>query len=265
MNRKISLILALLLLLVGLGILIYPTLSDYINRKNGSYVIQDLSQQMEKMQEQKLREERTAAEAYNEKCSGIETQTECPSEYGQIMDFGGGVMGYIQIPEIEVNLPVYHGVEEDVLTKGVGHLPQTAFPIGGTGNHAVLSGHTGLPGAALFTDLTELETGDWFYINVLEETLAYQVDQIQVVEPGDSRYLAPVPGEDLCTLVTCTPYGINSHRLLVRGTRVLQQESIPDQPDLLSGGEPSFPPLLAAAGAAAVQILLLMAVVIFRR
>ena len=132
---------------------------------------------------------------------------------------GDGMMGYIEIPEIDIYLPIYHGVSEEVLSKGIGHMPNSAFPIGGEGNHAVLTGHTGLPSAKLFTDLTELEEGDRFYIHILDLVLCYTVDQIKVVLPNEGQDLSIVPGKDYCTLVTCTPYGINSHRLLVRGIR----------------------------------------------
>ena len=132
-------------------------------------------------------------------------------------------MGYIDIPTIDAHLPIYHGTDEEVLAKGVGHVPDTAFPIGGIGNHSVLTGHTGLPSAKIFTDLTELAEGDLFYIHILNETLVYEVDQIQVVLPSQLDNLLPVADRDYCTLVTCTPYGINSHRLLVRGQRTTQQ------------------------------------------
>jgi len=129
-------------------------------------------------------------------------------------------MGYIEIPVIDVYLPVYHGVDESVLSKGVGHISKTAFPIGGVGNHSVLTGHTGLPSAELFTDLVEVQEGDTFYVHIAGETVAYQVDQILVVLPEEVDNILPVPGKDYCTLVTCTPYGVNSHRLLVRGYQV---------------------------------------------
>ena len=130
------------------------------------------------------------------------------------------MMGVLEIPCIEVELPIYHGIAEDVLQKGVGHISQTAFPVGGEGNHTVLSTHRGLPDARLFTDLDELEPGDAFYIRVLGNNLAYEVDQVEVVDPGDVSLLKPEEGKDYVTLLTCTPYGINSHRLLVRGSRV---------------------------------------------
>lgn len=235
MSRKTSFILALLLLLVGLGIMFYPSLSNYVNQRNGSYAIQELHQQMEQVESQQFTEQRRLAEAYNAKLSGInipdafglDGDPALQEEYYDILDFGNGIMGYIEIPEIDVRLPIYHGTGDTVLAKAVGHLPQSAFPIGGEGNHAVLTGHTGLPSAKLFTDLTELEEGDIFYIYILEEILAYEVDQIKVVLPSESQDLLPVAEKDYCTLVTCTPYGVNSHRLLVRGHRVIiEQEEV---------------------------------------
>ena len=136
-------------------------------------------------------------------------------------------MGYLEIPGIDVELSIYHGVSDTVLQKGVGHVPTSALPIGGKGNHCILTGHTGLPSAELFTDLTELAVGDQFELHVLDEVLVYEVDQITVVLPHEVDALGPVRGRDYCTLVTCTPYGINSHRLLVRGIRVLDQEETP--------------------------------------
>lgn len=235
MSRKKSIILALLLLVVGLVVMFYPSLSNYVNQRNGSYAIQELNQQMEQVESARIDEQRRLAEAYNAKISGSDITDVFGSdedsafldEYNEIMDFGNGIMGSIQIPKIDVSLPIYHGTGDAVLAKAVGHLPQSAFPIGGEGNHAVLTGHTGLPSAELFTDLTEMEEGDTFYIHILDETLAYEVDQIKVVLPNESQDLLPVAGKDYCTLVTCTPYGINSHRLLVRGYRVrMEQEEV---------------------------------------
>lgn len=156
------------------------------------------------------------AEAYN--LSLLQGAVET-GEYEQILNISDGIMGYLKIPRIHVSLPIYHGTGEEILRKGVGHLPESAFPIGGKGNHTVLTGHTGLPSARLLTDLRDLEEGDCFYISILGDSLCYRVEKIQVVLPEKADSLIPVPGEDLCTLVTCTPYGINSHRLLVTGKR----------------------------------------------
>lgn len=215
-----------LFLAAGVMILCYPTVSSAVNRRSGSYAIGQWQQDMGALEDGALEAQRLRAQRYNQELlTGGE-----PEGYEECLNLGNGMMGYIRIPRIDVELPIYHGVEEDTLARGVGHLPGTALPIGGPGNHAVLTGHTGLPSARLFTDLTELQEGDRFYIHTLDEVLCYQVDQIQVVLPSEGQALAPQPGKDFCTLVTCTPYGINSHRLLVRGSRVIQEE-------LVSAGE----------------------------
>ena len=200
--------------------MLYPTISNFYNQVTGSYAIQEFKENLADQSEAMLQEQRMMAEAYNAALRGGSDEIECDYEYVDIMDFGNGMMGYIEIPVIDVYLPIYHGVDESVLSKGVGHISKTAFPIGGEGNHSVLSGHTGLPSAELFTDLTEVKEGDEFFIHILGDTVAYESDQILVVLPEEVDNLLPVAGEDYCTLVTCTPYGVNSHRLLVRGHRI---------------------------------------------
>ena len=264
MKQKYKYILILLLLLAGLGILIYPTLSDYVNSLEGSYAIGDLDAQLAHLPDEALSAHRRQAEEYN---TALAAGSQPETDYSSILDFGDGLMGYISIPKIDVYLPIYHDTGEEILAKGVGHMPQSAFPIGGSGNHAVLTGHTGLPSAKLFTDLTELGEGDLFYIHILNETLTYQVDSIQVVLPSEAQGLTPQPGEDLCTLVTCTPYGINSHRLLVRGSRVLEAgESQDAQSDSQTySTRLSVPTVLIAAGAASVILLAALFCTIFKK
>ena len=226
MNRKIRLLTVIALVIAGITVMVYPSLCSYINAIHSSRAIQRLSARLESAGSDTLREQRGLAQEYNRTLSG--------EQYDQILDFGNGIMGCIRIPDIGVELSIYHGVSDTVLQKGAGHLPGSALPIGGAGTHCVLTGHTGLPGAELFTDLTELAVGDQFELHVLDEVLVYQVDQITVVLPHEVEALGPVTGRDYCTLVTCTPYGINSHRLLVRGERVsteaeavLRQEADP--------------------------------------
>lgn len=215
MRKKTSMLLALLLLVAGIAILAYPTVSNYINQKNGSYAIQELQQQIGQAGDNEIAEQLRLAQEYNaELLKGNQ-----PENYEEILNIAGGMMGYIRIPKIEVDLPIYHGISDEVLSKGIGHMPESAFPVGGDGNHTVLTGHTGLPTAELFTHLTELAEGDMFYICILNHTAAYQVDQITVVLPSEAQFPTEME-EDYCTLVTCTPYGVNSHRLLVRGRRV---------------------------------------------
>lgn len=192
----------------------YPSLQVRISQSSADAAIRELQNRLE---DTDIAEQKRLAREYNEKL--LKNAQGAEAEYCQILNISDGIMGSIRIPVIQVELPIYHGVSDEVLAKGIGHMPQSAFPVGGEGNHTVLTGHTGLPGAALFTDLTKVREGDMFYLFVLGETLAYCVDQIKVVLPDEGEELAPVPGKDCCTLVTCTPYGINSHRLLVRGVR----------------------------------------------
>lgn len=232
MGRKWTVLLAVLFLVVGLGVLLYPTVSSAVNRRNGSFAISQMQEQVEHLNDAQLEAELEEARAYNEQLlSGAEIEEEVRMErYEGILNFGNGIMGYIQIPGIDLVLPIYHGVTAEVLDRGVGHLPQSAFPVGGLGNHTVLTGHTGLPSARLFTDLNLMEEGDRFSVSIGNRTGAYQVDQIKVVLPGETDDLSPQPGADYCTLVTCTPYGVNSHRLLVRGVRVEEAKQDAIQP-----------------------------------
>ena len=221
MGRKWLIMVAAAMMVLGLGVLLYPTVSSTVNQLNGSYAIQEFQQQLDGMDDKEKAAELAAAKAYNTmlRTANDSTGDDQTAYYG-ILDFGNGIMGYIHIPEIDVKLPIYHGVSTQVLEKGIGHLPTSSFPIQGEGNHAVLTGHTGLPSASLFTDLHKLQEGDQFQVTVGGTAITYQVDQIKVVLPSETDDLQAVPGEDYCTLVTCTPYGVNSHRLLVRGTRI---------------------------------------------
>lgn len=222
--KYVKMLVPVLLLLIGAAVLAYPPISNYVNQKNSSYALQELDRHLENVEEQEALHQRSLAQAYNARL----LQGEEGEDYASVLDFGNGVMGAVEIPEINVSLPIYHGVSEEVLAKGVGHMPSSAFPIGGEGNHAVLTGHTGLPSAKLFTDLTKLQEGDVFHIRILGESISYRVDQVKVVLPSEGEDLLPQPGKDYCTLLTCTPYGVNSHRLLVRGERVeeAQDEAI---------------------------------------
>ena len=221
MGRKWLMLIAAAMMVLGLGVILYPTVSSAINQLNGSYAIQEFRQQLDTMDDRQIEAELLAAKEYNAMLKAADEYADvCETSYDSILDFGNGIMGYIHIPDINVKLPIYHGVSTEVLEKGVGHLPASSFPIAGEGNHAVLTGHTGLPSASLFTDLQKLQEGDLFQVTVGDTAMNYQVDQIKVVLPNESNDLQAVPGEDYCTLVTCTPYGVNSHRLLVRGSRI---------------------------------------------
>ena len=212
-------------MILGAAIMAYPTVSDWWNSFHSTQAIVSYSKQVENTDVAKLAAMIDAAHAYNEKLKGKENpyamSEEELAEYNSLLDLSGtGLMGYIQIKAINVYIPIYHGTEENVLQIAVGHLDWTALPVGGEGTHAVLSGHRGLPSAKLFTDLDKVREGDRFTVTVLNQTITYEVDQIRIVEPGDIKELSAVPGRDYCTLVTCTPYGINTHRMLVRGHRV---------------------------------------------
>ncbi len=256
-----STILIIVLVVAGLLVMLYPTISNLYNQMTGSYAIQEFKENLADQGQAVLEEQRKMAEAYNASLYGTEG-TKCEYEYEDIMDFGNGMMGYIEIPVIDVYLPVYHSVSESVLSKGVGHIPKTAFPIGGEGNHSVLSGHTGLPSAELLTDLSQVKEGDEFYIHILGGILAYKVDQIQVVLPEEADSLLPTPGMDYCTLVTCTPYGVNSHRLLVRGTRVEYVEEVEETIAVTEESENNT--ILMIVFFAGIVVLLVVLVVIIR-
>lgn len=227
MGKKWAVWIAAGMLMLGLTVLLYPAVSNAVNRQHGSYAIQELREQMNEMDTAQLEVALEEAREYNRQLN--RTGTADVQWYEQILDFGKGMIGYITVEKLDMMLPIYHGVSTEVLERGVGHLPSSAFPVGGTGNHTVLTGHTGLPSAKLFTDLAELSIGDQFQVNVGTHSVEYQVDQILVVLPQETEELMPAVGQDYCTLVTCTPYGVNSHRLLVRGSRVeATEETVSD-------------------------------------
>ena len=223
-NHLITILLVLIFLL-GLSLLLYPAVSDYWNSKHQTRAIAVYSEEVSGLDEDQYQALWEAASAYNasllERDNAYLLTEEQKAAYEQLLNVSGlGIMGYIEIPSIDCSLPIYHGTEESVLQIAIGHLEWTSLPVGGESTHCVLSGHRGLPSARLFTDLDKLTVGDRFLFRVLDEVLTYEVDQILIVEPHETDALQIVPGKDYCTLVTCTPYGINTHRLLVRGHRV---------------------------------------------
>lgn len=219
-----STILLTLILLAGFSVMLYPTVSDWWNSRHASQAIANYVDAVADMDEDVKREMLEAAAAYNASLSpGVhfKLSDEEYAEYESLLDLTGtGIMGYVQIPSIDVNLPVYHGTEESVLQVAVGHIAGSSLPVGGEGSHCVLSGHRGLPTARLFTDLDDMGMGDLFTVSALDEVFTYEVDQIRIVLPEEVDELGIVPGKDYCTLVTCTPYGVNTHRMLVRGHRI---------------------------------------------
>ena len=222
--KKIRVIFCVIIFMTGLGIASYPFISNMVAQRHASQVVKDYETNVEEMDEEKIDAMKEAAKKYNEQLRNVVSvddeneNNEQGESYADLLNIGES-LGYITIPKIDVNLPIYNGTSQDVLSKGVGHMEQSSYPLGGESTHCVLTGHRGLPSAVLFTDLDKLEIGDEFYLHVLDEILAYKVDQIKVVEPNESGDLEIIDGKDYCTLVTCTPYAINSHRLLVRGER----------------------------------------------
>ena len=215
----------ILILLAGLSLLLYPSLSDYWNSFHQTKAIASYSEEVANLDEMQYEKMWEAAKAYNQALAESDNffllTDEQKEEYEELLNVSGsGIMGYIEIPSIDCSLPVYHGTDEAVLQIAVGHLDWTSLPVGGASTHCVISGHRGLPSAKLFTSLDKLTEGDIFMLRVLDEVLTYEVDQILIVEPQDISALRIVEGQDYCTLVTCTPYGINTHRLLVRGHRI---------------------------------------------
>lgn len=225
MKKHGSTIGLIMIFLIGLSLLLYPSVSDYWNSLHATRAIANYAEVTANLNQEKYDEMWRQAVAYNEsllyRANPYLLSDEQKEAYNELLDLTGtGVMGYIEIDSIDVSLPVYHGTEDSVLQIAVGHLDWTSLPVGGVGTHCVLSGHRGLPSAKLFTHLDKLTEGDTFVLRILDEILTYEVDQILIVEPSDTKALMIEENRDLCTLVTCTPYGINSHRLLVRGHRI---------------------------------------------
>lgn len=225
MRRKLSTILFVIVFLAGLSLLLYPTVSDYWNSFHQSRAIASYVDAVDNTDEKKLEEMRQAAEAYNEKLLSKQDRYDMSdsdrAEYESLLDVSGtGVMGYVEIPSINVSLPIYHGTDNTILQIGVGHIEGTSLPVGGASTHCAVSGHRGLTSSKLFTDIDQMAEGDTFKLSVLGETLTYEVDQIRIVLPDELNDLKIEEGQDYCTLITCTPYGVNSHRLLIRGHRI---------------------------------------------
>lgn len=260
MKRNILNILIILLFLTGVGILCYPLISNLWNQYEQDKIISGYAQAVDTLSEKEKTEIRKEAEKYNESLLvGEKIQRDESRDkqlYNALLDpEGNGVMGTIEIPKINIKLPVYHGTGETVLQKAIGHLEQSSLPVGGEGTHAVLSGHRGLASAKLFTDLDRMKKGDLFYLHVLGDILAYQVDRITVVKPDELDNLAITEGKDYVTLMTCTPYSINTHRLLVRGKRVPYEKKA-DAVQKRRGKSPDLRKciILAAAGSGILSV-----------
>ena len=263
MKRFLPIIMIILLFLGGAAMVLYPVVSSWYMDRHQGQVVADYDEEAARLSQEQIEAELEKARRYNESLLGnvvltdpfdAEALEEQNTEYEDLLDIGGdGVMGSVEIPGQDIYLPIYHGTSAESLEKGAGHLKNSSLPVGGKGTHAVISGHTALPTAEMFNDLSEVEEGDVFYIHVLGQILAYEVDQIKIVLPEDISDLLIHREEDYVTLVTCTPYGINSHRLLVRGTRVPYEEAQAVTP---SRGEPEDPMRTAYLAAAAAAALL---------
>lgn len=267
LKKNFTTVILLLILLMGLSLLLYPTVSDYWNSFHQSRAIATYAEAVAELDDGMYEKMWQEAVEYNEKLKEKDNRwvltEEEQEEYDSILNVSGtGIMGYIEIPEIKVSLPIYHGVDEGILQIAIGHITGTSLPVGGEGTHCVVSGHRGLPSAKLFTDLDKLVEGDIFMMRVLDETLTYEVDQILIVEPEDPSSLEIEEGKDLCTLVTCTPYGVNSHRMLVRGHRI---ENLEDSSSIRVTADAQLIDSKLVAPAIAAPILLVMLLVVLIR
>lgn len=264
-KRKWSTLLLLCIFFVGLSVMLYPAVSNYWNKRTQTKAIVDYEKIREAIPEADYSGYFAAAEAYNRRLASLALPLidyDRVDGYAEALDVDGtGMMGYLTIEKIGVELPLFHGTDDDVLNRAAGHLQGTSLPVGGSGTHAVISAHRGLPSAALFTNLDHLEPGDTFTVTILNRTLTYQVDQIKTVRPNETADLTIEPGKDYCTLLTCTPYGINSHRLLVRGRRV---ESVERKQIYITSDAYQIDQLIVAPVVALPILFVLMMVVLFK-
>lgn len=266
-KKNITNMILILIFFAGLSLLLYPTISEYWNSFHQSKAIASYVEDVENLNEEEYGRIWEEAQAYNEewkKHGRFYYMSEAQKAiYEQTLNIGGnGVMGYVDIPAIDCTLPVYHGTDGSVLQVAAGHLEWSSLPVGGEGTHCIISGHRGLPSARLFTDLDQLVEGDIFMFRILDEVLTYEVDQIRIVLPDELEELEAEPGMDYCTLVTCTPYGINSHRLLVRGHRI---ENLPDSVPVTADAIQIEPVIIAPILAVPVLLMLMLWVLLYHR
>lgn len=271
MKRKhISTIFIILIFLVGLGFISYPTVSNLWNQAHQSRAVATYSKQVEKLDDSENKKMLKAARKYNKsllkKSDHWKLSKKDKKKYESLLDVSGtGIMGYIEVPKIDCSLPIYHGTDEGALQIAIGHLEGSSLPVGGKSTHCVLSGHRGLPSARLFTDLDQMEEGDIFILNILGRKLAYEVDQIKVVLPEEMSDLEIEEGKDLCTLVTCTPYGINTHRLLVRGHRTEYVEKKVEEEQKEVQTKKTDIRLMIAGGAGVLILIIIIIVIVIKR
>lgn len=266
MKKRLPAIIMILIFVIGLSVLLYPVISDFVNSRSQTRAIDSYNGHISEMETEEFEELLEQAREYNKNMtSGTVSymdEAEAQALYMGLLSIdGSGIMGYIEIPRIDVSLPIYHGTGDAVLQTGIGHLQGSSLPVGGRSTHAALSGHRGLPSSKLLTNLDQLVPGDVFTLHVLNIKMTYRVDQVEVVEPDDTELLAVAPNEDYVTLITCTPYGVNTHRLLVRGSR------IENPPEDLESAEPGVhykDPFLEASVVISAVIVLVAVLIIIR-
>ena len=267
---RLSTFMIILIFLAGVSFLAYPTVSNLWNQAHQSRAIATYSKQVEKLDDSENKKMLKAARKYNKsllkKSDHWKLSKKDKKKYESLLDVSGtGIMGYIEIPKIDCSLPIYHGTDEGALQIAIGHLEGSSLPVGGKSTHCVLSGHRGLPSARLFTDLDQMEEGDIFILNILGRKLAYEVDQIRVVLPEEMSDLEIEEGKDLCTLVTCTPYGINTHRLLVRGHRTEYVEKKVEEEKKEVQTKKTDIRLMIAGGAGVLILIIIIIVIVMKR
>ncbi|MFR9098503.1 MAG: class C sortase [Anaerostipes hadrus] len=263
-KKHFSTLIIIVILLAGLSLLLYPTISDYWNSFHQTRAIASYVKAVDNLDKKDYERIWNEARQYNKNLgiTGIQTPLSKAKEkeYNKLLDISGnGIMAYIEIPKIKVSLPIYHGVDEGILQIATGHIAGTSLPVGGKSSHCVISGHRGLPSARLFTDLDKMTKGDVFTVHVLDKTLTYEVDQIRVVLPDNISDLKIEDGQDLFTLVTCTPYGVNTHRLLVRGHRIANIDSASEAADAVRVDT------LVVASVIAIPVLVMLIIGLFIR
>lgn len=280
MKRSTIIILAVVLFVAALGLTFYPIISNYVNTLYASEIHTAYEEVIAQTDNSALLEAKELAVAYNESITpgaaqdtySQESLKEASVDYeSQLNIAGDGIMGYVSVPKIGVNLPIYHGTDSDSLERGIGHLLGSSLPIGGADTHSILTAHSGMASQKMFSDLPQLAVGDVFYLNVLGETLAYQVDQINTVLPHDTTYLGVEQDMDICTLVTCTPFGVNTHRLLVRGSRIPYEkaeviEEVTTQEEVASTWEQQYVRgLVVGLGVVMILAIIILAIWCIRR
>lgn len=267
-KKHFATVILVLVIVAGLSLLLYPTVSDYVNSMGYRRTILDYNRTVEGLDDEVYTGILAEAAAYNERLAGrtmspLSLSDEARAVYEKMLDITGtGIMGYVEVPAVSIVLPIYHGTGEEVLQSGVGHLEGSSLPVGGPSTHSILSGHRGLPSSKLFTNIDRLVEGDIFTIRVLRETFTYEVDQIRTVEPYVLDQLRIEEGMDYCTLVTCTPYGVNTHRLLVRGHRIETPEEVlqnrPSDVEFVILGKQFDPIMLIPVGAAILALIVIL-------